>query len=125
MNLNEAIKTLKNNGYIVENSWAIKRRFNSIAELRKDLSKTAIACHENAQYDEYEQEPYYDEDAINEITDNQFIKWMAKQGYEDGFVVESYLNTELDEKTYDELARAWSEILYGEGLIGWNYKWDS
>ena len=94
MNLNEAIKTLKNNGYIVENSWAIKRRFNSIAELRKDLSKTAIACHENAQYDEYEQEPYYDEDAINEITDNQFIKWMAKQGYEDGFVVESYLNTE-------------------------------
>ena len=124
MNLTEALSILNKAGLVAENSWTIKRKFNSVAELRKDLSKTAIACHENAQYDEYEQEPYCDEDAINEITDDQFIKWMAKQGYEDGFVVESYLNTELDEKTYDDLARAWSDILYGEGLMGWNYKWN-
>lgn len=120
MNLNEAIQTLKKAGLIVETNWLLKRRFNSIAELRKALSTNAIACHENAEYDGYGQEPYCDEDAINEITDDQFIKWMAKEGYEDGFVVESYLNTELDEKTYDELARAWSDILYGEGLMGWN-----
>ena len=125
MELNEAIQTLKNAGFIVETTGSLKRRFYSIAELRKSLSTNAIACHENAQYDEYEQEPFCDEDAINEITDDQFIKWMAKEGYEDGFVVESYLNTELDEKTYDELASAWSDILYGEGLMGWNYKWDS
>lgn len=123
MNLNEALKILKKSGFLVETTWVVKRRFNSIAELRKSLSTNAIACHENAQYDEYEQEPYCDTDAINEITDEQFVKWMIAEGFEDG--LDKFINVELDEKTYDDLARAWSDVLYGESLMGWNYTWNN
>jgi hypothetical protein len=123
MNLNEAIKTLNEAGFLVETTWAVKRRFYSIAELRKSLSANAIACHESAQYDEYEQEPYCDTDAIEEITDEQFVKWMIAEGFEDG--LDQFINVELDEKTYDNLARAWSDVLYGEALMGWNYTWNN
>lgn len=123
MKLNEAIKTLNNAGFLVETTWAVKRRFNSIAELRKSLSANAIACHENAQYDEYEQEPYCDTGAIEEITDEQFVKWMIAEGFKDG--LDKFINAELDEKTYDDLARAWSDVLYGEALMGWNYTWNN
>ena len=123
MNLNEAIKTLNNAGFLVETTWAVKRRFNSIAELRKSLSANAIACHENAPYDEYEQEPYCDTDAIEEIADEQFVKWMIADGFKDG--LDKFINAELDEKTYDDLVRAWSDVLYGEALMGWSYTWNN
>ena len=124
MNLTEAIKILNNSGFITESSE--EYFFKDITDMRQTLSKLAVASHElSDSYDQYEQEPYTDNEAIDEISDETFVKWMDKNEWEDGKTIKDFVGIALDEKSWDDLIRAWKDILYGEQLIGYNYTWNN
>ena len=72
MELKEAKEILKKAGFLVE-SYAEDTQ-DPIAVLRKNVTNSAIARFKQSQYDEYEQEPWVEEQNIKNIEFAEFLK---------------------------------------------------
>ena len=121
MELKEAKKILKNAGYLVE-SYAEDTQ-DQIAVLRKNVTNSAIARFKQAQYDEYEQEPWIEEQNIKNIEFAEFLKVVMN-------AVKAKSQRELldlaeDNKMFDEMVEAWFQYLLNEkdDCMGWDYIW--
>lgn len=122
-NLDEAKQILKNAGYIIE-SYA-EDTDDPIAVLRKDITKAAITRFEQAQYDEYEQEPWVEEQNIKNIEFAEFLKVVmnavkAKSQRE-------LLNLAEDKEMLDKMVEAWFQYLLNEkdDCMGWDFIWEN
>lgn len=121
MELKEAKKILKNAGYLVESYDEDTQ--DQIAVLRKNVTNSAIARFKQAQYDEYEQEPWIEEQNIKNIEFAEFLKVVMN-------AVKAKSQRELldlaeDNKMFDEMVEAWFQYLLNEkdDCMGWDYIW--
>jgi hypothetical protein len=121
MELNEALDTLKKAGLIAE-SYA-EDTGDPIAVLRRDVTNGAINRFEHAQYDEWEQEPWVEEQNIKDIEFAEFLKVVmeavgAKSQRE-------LLDLAEDKEMFDKMVEAWFQYLLNEkdDCMGWDYTW--
>ena len=121
MELKEAKQILNNAGFLVE-SYAEDTQ-DPIAVLRKNVTNRAIARFKKAQYDEYEQEPWVEEQNIKNIEFTEFLKVvMNAVGAK---TQQELLDLAEDKKMFDEMVEAWFQYLLNEknDCMGWDYIW--
>ena len=121
MDLQEAQEILKKAGFIVE-SYAEDTQ-DPIAVLRKNVTNSAISRFKQAQYDEYEQEPWVEEQNIKKIEFAEFLKVvMNAVGAK---TQQELLDLAEDKKMYDEMVEAWFQYLLNEkdDCMAWDYIW--
>lgn len=121
MNLNEAKQILKKAGFIVE-SYAEDSQ-DPIAVLRKNVTNSAIARFKQTQYDEYEQEPWVEEQNIKNIEFAEFLKVVMKAV--GAKTQQELLDLAEYKEMFDEMVEAWFQYLLNEkdDCIGWDYIW--
>jgi len=121
MELNEALDKLQKAGFITE-SYAEDTQ-DPIAVLRKDLTAAAIYRFEHAQYDEWEQEPWVEEQNIKNINFAEFLKVvMEAVGAQ---TQQELLNMAEDKEKFNEMAESWFQYLLNDrdDCMGWDYTW--
>ena len=121
MELKEAKEILKKAGFLVE-SYAEDTQ-DPIAVLRKNVTNSAIARFKQSQYDEYEQEPWVEEQNIKNIEFAEFLKVvMNAVGAK---TQQELLDLAEDKKMFDEMVEAWFQYLLNEknDCMGWDYIW--
>lgn len=119
MKLDEAKEILKKAGFITE-SYA-EDSGDPIAVLRRDVTNGAINRFEHAQYDEWEQEPWIEEQNIKDIEFAEFLKVVMK-------AVGAKTHPELldlaeDKEMFDKMVEAWFLYLLNEkdDCMGWEH----
>lgn len=114
--LNESLEVLKKAGFLVEASDKAK-------SIRDQITRVAIGKFEEIPYDEYEQEPWEDSDAIDAIPDEKFFEVMKSAI--NAKTQEEVLQAADDEDKFNTLANAWLEYLSElKGYLGWEYTWN-
>jgi len=114
--VSESIETLKKAGFLVEASDKAK-------SIRDQITRAAIEKFEEIPYDEFEQEPWEDSDAIDAIPDEKFFKVMKSAI--NVKTQEEVLQAAEDEDKFNILADAWLEYLSDlSGYVGWEYTWN-
>lgn len=94
-----------------------------IAVLRRNVTNGAINRFENAQYDEWEQEPWVEEQNIKNIEFAEFLKVvMEAVGAK---TQQELLDLAEDEEKFDDMVEAWFQYLLNEkdDCMGWDYTW--
>lgn len=121
MEIDEALDTLKKAGLIAE-SYA-EDTGDPIAVLRRDVTNGAINRFEHAQYDEWEQEPWVEEQNIKNIEFAEFLKVvMEAVGAK---TQQELLDLAEDKEKFDDMVEAWFQYLLNEkdDCMGWDYTW--
>ena len=112
----ESAETLSKAGFLVEASDKAK-------SIRDQITRVAIEKFEEIPYDEYEQEPWEDSDAIDAIPDEKFFEVM--KAAINAKTQEEVLQAAEDEDKFNILADAWLEYLSDlSGYVGWEYTWN-
>lgn len=112
----EALETLSKAGFLVEASDKAK-------SIRDQITRAAIEKFEEIPYDEFEQEPWEDSDAIDAIPDEKFFEVMKSAI--NVKTQEEVLQAAEDEDKFNILADAWLEYLSDlSGYVGWEYTWN-
>ena len=121
MELKEAKEILKKAGFLVE-SYAEDAQ-DPIAVLRKNLTNSAIARFKQTQYDEYEQEPWVEEQNIKNIEFAEFLKVVMNAVV--AKTQQELLDLAENKKIFDEMVEAWFQYLLNEknDCMGWDYIW--
>jgi hypothetical protein len=121
MELKEAQEILKKAGFLVE-TYAEDTQ-DPIAVLRKNVTNSAIARFKQAQYDEYEQEPWVEEQNIKNIEFAEFLKVVMNAV--SAKTQQELLDLAEDKKMFDEMVEAWFQYLLNEkdDCMGWDYIW--
>ncbi len=121
MDLKEAQEILKKAGFLVE-TYAEDTQ-DPIAVLRKNVTNSAIARFKQAQYDEYEQEPWVEEQNIKNIEFAEFLKVVMNAV--SAKTQQELLDLAEDKKMFDEMVEAWFQYLLNEkdDCMGWDYIW--
>ena len=118
---NEAKQILKKAGFIIE-SYA-EDTGDPIAVLRRDVTNGAINRFEHAQYDEYEQEPWVEEQNIKNIEFAEFLKVVMESVGAN--TQQELLDLAEDKEKFNEMVEAWYQYLLNEkdDCMGWDYTW--
>lgn len=112
----ESAETLSKAGFLVEASDKAK-------SIRDQITRVAIEKFEEIPYDEFEQEPWEDSDAIDAISDEKFFEVMKSAI--NAKTQEEVLQAAEDEDKFNILADAWLEYLSDlSGYVGWEYTWN-
>lgn len=112
----ESVETLSKAGFLVEASDKAK-------SIRDQITRAAIEKFEEIPYDEFEQEPWEDSDAIDAIPDEKFFEVMKSAI--NVKTQEEVLQAAEDEDKFNILADAWLEYLSDlSGYVGWEYTWN-
>jgi hypothetical protein len=112
----ESVETLSKAGFLVEASDKAK-------SIRDQITRVAIEKFEEIPYDEFEQEPWEDSDAIDAIPDEKFFEVMKSAI--NAKTQEEVLQAAEDEDKFNILADAWLEYLSDlSGYVGWEYTWN-
>ena len=121
MQLDEALDTLKKAGLIAE-SYA-EDTGDPIAVLRRDVTNGAINRFEHAQYDEWEQEPWVEEQNIKNIEFAEFLKVVMEAVGAN--TQQELLDLAEDKEKFNEMVEAWFQYLLNEkdDCMGWDYTW--
>lgn len=122
MNINEALQILSDSGYMCETVAPVSVQpdnngpifFDDIAKLQQACSSAAITKHEYAQYDEWDQEPWCDEDEIRNIPADKFIIAVD---------AEKFVGKELTQDEWDQLVYDWFSWLCSNDYMGWDNTW--